>query len=120
MPFPLNLRLFVLERPHEYVLSIPSLSRLIVSVNQTGLSVRKQQDEDHNMFDFDLFTSALSETANYDELKQYLSTDIEQVTNPIEWWNSKARAFPRLSRMAIDYLTIPGSLSHFRLSCLLS
>jgi hypothetical protein len=72
------------------------------------------------MFDFDLFTSALvSETANDDdELKQYLSSDIEPVNNPIEWWNSKARTFPRLSRMAIDYLTIPGSLPYFYLSYL--
>ncbi|EIW54547.1 HAT dimerization, partial [Trametes versicolor FP-101664 SS1] len=42
-----------------------------------------------------------------DELKRYLASDPVPVTNPIQWWQDRRKAYPRLSRMAIDYLTIP-------------
>ncbi|KIL55579.1 hypothetical protein M378DRAFT_90715, partial [Amanita muscaria Koide BX008] len=44
-----------------------------------------------------------------DELAIYLSTDIEDVKNPIAWWYERRSLFPRLSRMALDYLTIPAT-----------
>ncbi|OJA08716.1 hypothetical protein AZE42_07093 [Rhizopogon vesiculosus] len=43
------------------------------------------------------------------ELDLYLSTDAEHATNPIAWWHERQKLFPRLSRMAIDYLTIPAT-----------
>lgn len=43
-----------------------------------------------------------------DELDRYLSTDPEHVTDPIAWWYDRKTTFPRLHRMALDYLTIPG------------
>ena len=44
-----------------------------------------------------------------DELKHYLSTDIETTTDgPLKWWCSKQEIYPRLSRMALNYLSIPG------------
>jgi len=51
------------------------------------------------------------------ELDRYLSADIEDVTTGvIEWWHKRRTLYPCLSRMAIDYLTIPGmsnsSLDH--------
>ncbi|PPQ84663.1 hypothetical protein CVT26_004180 [Gymnopilus dilepis] len=50
-------------------------------------------------------------TAN-EELELYLSTKPEKnVTDPIRWWKEKQRTYPRLSQMAIDYLTIPGESS---------
>lgn len=43
-----------------------------------------------------------------DELERYLSTDPEQVADVCAWWYERRVAFPRLHRMALDYLTIPG------------
>jgi hypothetical protein len=52
------------------------------------------------------------------ELDRYLNADVEHVANPIAWWCEHRGTYPRLSRMALDYLTIPGilffSLSSFR------
>ena len=43
-----------------------------------------------------------------DELTRYLSTDPEQVDNVLLWWHERKSMYPHLSRMALDYLTIPG------------
>ena len=43
------------------------------------------------------------------ELKQYLSTDVEHVSDPIMWWHERWHIYPQLSQMALDYLTIPGN-----------
>ena len=42
------------------------------------------------------------------ELDHYLSGDVEYVTDPLDWWYKQCRTYPQLSRMALDYLTIPG------------
>ena len=47
-----------------------------------------------------------------DELNRYLSTDPEAVEDVLAWWYARRGLFPRLSRMALDYLSIPGMLSH--------
>ncbi|EKM78496.1 hypothetical protein AGABI1DRAFT_60708, partial [Agaricus bisporus var. burnettii JB137-S8] len=67
--------------------------------------------EDRIMFDPRVFNGALvSESAIHDELEHYLSTEeFEEFTDPIGWWKGKTLTFPRLSRMAIDYLTIPAT-----------
>lgn len=44
-----------------------------------------------------------------DELTRYLSTDPERVKDALEWWNDRRASFPNLSRMALDYLSIPGA-----------
>jgi len=44
-----------------------------------------------------------------DELETYLSADHDhKVDNVIQWWIDHKHTYPRLSRMARDYLTIPG------------
>lgn len=43
-----------------------------------------------------------------DELARYLSTDVEAVDDPIQWWTDRRAQYPNLSRMAIDFLTLPG------------
>jgi hypothetical protein len=43
-----------------------------------------------------------------DELARYLSTDPEQVKDVLLWWHEHKATYPRLSCMALDYLTIPG------------
>jgi hypothetical protein len=42
------------------------------------------------------------------ELERYLSTDPEHVTDVLAWWYERRAIYPRLHRMALDYLTIPG------------
>ena len=41
-----------------------------------------------------------------DELERYLSTDPEDVRDGILWWHDRRATFPRLSHMALDYLSI--------------
>ena len=43
-----------------------------------------------------------------DELARFLSTDVETVDDVLAWWYERRSTFPHLSRMALDYLTIPG------------
>jgi hypothetical protein len=45
------------------------------------------------------------------ELERYLSTDIEDVRDAIIWWHERQAVYPHLSRMALDYLTIPGKFT---------
>lgn len=45
-----------------------------------------------------------------DELTLYFTTNRENVVDPIQWWYEKQKTYPRLSRMALDYLTVPGEL----------
>ena len=45
-----------------------------------------------------------------DELDRYLSTDPEHVVDVLMWWTERKSMYPHLSRMALDYLSIPGEL----------
>ena len=42
------------------------------------------------------------------EIDHYLSADVEHVTDPLAWWHERRDMYLQLSRMAFDYLTIPG------------
>jgi hypothetical protein len=44
-----------------------------------------------------------------DELEQYLRDPTEKPDNVIAWWIAKASIYPCLSRMALDFLTIPAT-----------
>lgn len=48
-----------------------------------------------------------------DKLDRYLSMDVEVTDNVILWWVKRRAMFPRLSRMALDYLMISGMFSLF-------
>ena len=61
-----------------------------------------------NIFDNLPALCAPSKSDLRDELDRYLSTDPEHVTDAIAWWYGKRSVYPRLHRMALDYLTIPG------------
>ena len=41
----------------------------------------------------------------------YLRGLVENVTDPLRWWNNNRHVYPTLYRMALDYLSIPGSSS---------
>ena len=43
------------------------------------------------------------------ELNNYLSQPIEKVTDPIKWWWDHRKVFPKLSGMAFDFLSVPGT-----------
>jgi hypothetical protein len=43
-----------------------------------------------------------------DELEQYLERPVEDVKDPLAWWSKNRVLYPRLSQMALDYLSIPG------------
>ena len=42
------------------------------------------------------------------ELERYLSIDTEHVKDALLWWFEHKHVYPQLSRMALDYLSIPG------------
>ena len=49
-----------------------------------------------------------------DELEKYLSTDCKlHINDGLLWWHELKHIYPCLSRMALDYLSIPGKLSLF-------
>src|SRR5271155_2295066 len=50
------------------------------------------------------------------EVDRYLSTDPEHVTDVLVWWYEHKHIYPCLHRMALDYLSIPGT----SLICLMS
>lgn len=64
-----------------------------------------------NIFD-NLPALALSSasTDNRSEIDRYLGSDPEPTSNALMWWTERRQTYPQLSRMAIDYLAIPGML----------
>ena len=46
------------------------------------------------------------------ELDKYLDSDPEHVTDALAWWYEHKHVYPRLHRMALDYLSIPGVFSN--------
>jgi hypothetical protein len=52
---------------------------------------------------------ALPKSANVaDEITLYLSTGPEPIKDVLAWWYEKRTVYPLLSRMALDYLSVPG------------
>ena len=51
--------------------------------------------------------------SSLDELQRYLAADVEDVSDGLMWWHERQKIFPRLSRMARDYLSIPGEYLFF-------
>ena len=47
-------------------------------------------------------------TKHQDELDKYFKADLEEVDDVIGWWQQHRGWYPQLSRMAMDYLSIPG------------
>ena len=64
-----------------------------------------------NMFDKLPSLAAPKPSDLHDELECYLNTDPEHVTDVLLWWFKRQHTYPTLSRMAMDYLTIPGAYS---------
>jgi hypothetical protein len=63
--------------------------------------------------DNDFGNISLGKTAvQRSEIDEYLALPVEQVKDVLLWWYEKQHVFPKLSRMAHDYLSIPGEC-HF-------
>jgi len=39
-----------------------------------------------------------------DEYKKYLSTPARRCDNPLKWWKAHRQKYPRLSRMALNFI----------------
>lgn len=62
-----------------------------------------------NIFDSLPVLSAPKKAVLADELTRYLSAPTEVAPDPLLWWIERRAVYPRLSRMARDYLCIPGT-----------
>lgn len=65
---------------------------------------------------FKLRKSATRKATSNDELNCYLATppvELADDVSPIRWWWEQQTDFPRLSRMALDHLTVLGELFFF-------
>ena len=52
------------------------------------------------------------------EIDHYLNSDVKHVTDLLAWWHAQCGTYPQLSRMALNYLSIPGkSLFDFSQYC---
>lgn len=80
------------------------------------VNIEEDQDEDvemsethtSNIFDNLPALSAPRTRELRDELDRYLSTDPEHAVDVLMWWTERKAMYPHLSRMALDYLSIPG------------
>jgi hAT family C-terminal dimerisation region len=59
----------------------------------------------------DLFDIPMEAVPAVSELEVYLLQPIEKVKDPIAWWWDHRVVFPKLSVMALDYLSAPGVCS---------
>ena len=62
----------------------------------------------NNIFDSLPVLSALKKAALADELTQYLAVPTKVASDPLLWWIERQAVYPCLSRMARNYLCIPG------------
>ena len=62
-----------------------------------------------NIFDNLPALQALKPSELRGELDRYLATDPVNVSDALAWWHEQRHVFPRLHRMALDYLSIPGT-----------
>ena len=71
----------------------------------------EKQQMSNNVFDSLPCLTKPKPKLMHHELNAYLATDIEDIMDVLEWWIENCAMFLRLSRMAIDYLGIPGKSS---------
>lgn len=53
--------------------------------------------------------SKIQRTAPSEEIERYLSEPREDVDDALMWWYERRAVYPCLSRMARDFLAIPGT-----------
>jgi hAT family C-terminal dimerisation region len=91
------------KKVHIYIL-------YILDVTYNGLYQRKVDSDDSSVEDSSESDSSTEEEELMTELDHYIkSPRIKDVDDPHQWWIDNHRSYPRLSRMAKDFLTIPGA-----------
>jgi hypothetical protein len=67
-------------------------------------------EEDVSMFDAYLleFDDDVNFNSAFDEYRDYCLSARERADNLLDWWAHKSARYPRLSKMAFDYLSIPA------------
>ena len=60
----------------------------------------------------DFFDIPMDGIQEQNEVDEYLSQAVEKVRDPIAWWWDHRKVYPKLSAMALDYLSIPGTPSY--------
>ncbi|OJT11999.1 hypothetical protein TRAPUB_11453 [Trametes pubescens] len=60
-----------------------------------------------NIFDHLPSMAGLGNSDDLDELDCYLSAPTEKINDALTWWVERRRTYPKLSCMALDYLSIP-------------
>ncbi|KAF5331114.1 hypothetical protein D9619_005956 [Psilocybe cf. subviscida] len=89
----------------------PNLATVIPAMDliDTNLATIAANDEEANMFDnMPSAAPAKSSEEEKDELALYLLEEIDpSVKDPLKWWRKRVHLYPHLSRMALDYLSIP-------------
>jgi len=78
-------------------------------------SSSKKSSKKPNMFDT-LLKPSTSSSNMCDEIDRYLTTDTEEADDVLAWWWERRSMYPSLSRMALDYLSIPVHILHSKLS----
>ena len=68
--------------------------------------------QDENIFDALKSIRRLHVSENGQELERYLAIPAEDTDDPLLWWAEHRALYPCLSRMALDYLSIPGMSFH--------
>jgi hypothetical protein len=82
-----------------------------VSLSYLLIYYKGKRDEP-NIFDSLPALRTTSRPIVRDEIDRYLATPVDSnVTDAMHWWHDRQTQFPRLSRMALDYLSIPGMYS---------
>jgi hypothetical protein len=66
--------------------------------------------ESDNMFDAMQALAAPRTRELRNEIDRYLSTDVEETSDVLMWWRERRSMFPKLARMATDYLSIPRAV----------
>jgi hypothetical protein len=67
-----------------------------------------QEPFDSDFSNFVNYSVNEKSTADDSELDAYLKLPVESVQDPLKWWDDHRKIYPNLSRMALDYLSIPG------------
>jgi hypothetical protein len=78
-------------------------------VLQVNANTRQCQTKARNRFDDLPALAAPKRSELRNELDSYLLADAEHTSDVLGWWHERRTTYPRLSRMAMDYLTIPGT-----------
>ena len=78
----------------------------LITTLQVGNNDDYDDDDDFNTFANISVTKRIGSQAS--ELDEYLRKPVENIKDPLKWWIANRHVYPKLHRMALDYLSIPG------------